>query len=67
MDVRKVADRPLTTQEIAKRIAAIHGVTEEPALSSIECSLHVTLERRRAYGVVRLEGEPKRWSLAQFS
>jgi hypothetical protein len=63
MDVLREAAGPLTTRQIARRVAEAHGAPDNATLFSIECSLHATLERRRRYGVVRVEGEPKRWTL----
>ena len=61
LDVLREAGEPLETREIARRVALAEGVTDPRAMASIVCSLHQSLERRRGVGVVRLEGEPKRW------
>jgi hypothetical protein len=65
MDVLRTAAEPMTCRQIAHKVAEAHGVTDLATLYSIECSLHASLERRRRYGVVRLDGEPKRWVLAR--
>ena len=61
LDVLRDAEGPLTGREIARRVAKVHGVTDNATLYSIECSLHVTLPRRE--GVVMVSGSPKRWEI----
>jgi hypothetical protein len=63
LDVLRTANEPLTTRQIARRIADRRGVTDPATLYSIECSLHVTLANRQGAGVLRAEGSPKRWSI----
>jgi hypothetical protein len=62
MDVLRVASAPLTTRQIARRVAEAHEVHDDATLFSIECSLHATLPRRP--WVKRLDGSPKRWRVA---
>jgi len=64
LDILRQAGRPMTTREIATKIAQARGVRGYYGTNSIECALHLTLERRRDAGVVRLEGSPKRWAIA---
>jgi hypothetical protein len=64
LDVLRKANAPMTTRAIANQIARAEGVTNPKTVAAIECSLHQTLERRIGEGVVRVEGAPKRWALA---
>ena len=60
LDALRVTAAPLTTREIAKRVARAYGVPDSgPSLFSIECSLHATLPKRACVRMV--VGEPKRW------
>jgi len=61
LDVLRASNSPMTAREIARRIAKDRGITDNATLSSIECSLHVTLPKRE--GVVMVGREPKRWAL----
>jgi len=54
---------PHDPRAIARRIAHDQGIAEPKTIASIECSLHITLEKRIGDGVVRVEGSPKRWRL----
>lgn len=63
LDVLRTANVPLTTREIARRVAIADGVSDPKTLYSIECSLHSTFARRVGVGVVRKPGSPKRWAL----
>jgi hypothetical protein len=63
LDILRQAKRPMTTREIANKIAAAKGVKGYLGTNSIECALHLTLERRIGMGIVRLEGSPKRWAV----
>ena len=55
LDVLRAASEPLTTRQIARRVAQVRGAPPE-ALTSIECSIQVTLDKLD--GVVR-SGSPK--------
>ncbi len=61
LDVLRASSEPLTARQIARRVAALDGVTDPAALYSIECSLHVTLPKR--VGVVMVGHNPKRWAV----
>ena len=61
--VLRATDGPLTIRQIARMVAAIHGMTDDTTLFSIERSLHATLPRRT--WVKMAEGSPKRWSVAR--
>jgi hypothetical protein len=61
LDVLRAANEPLTGREIAKRVAAVHGVTDRAMLASIEASLHATLSKRE--GVAMTQSKPKKWSV----
>jgi hypothetical protein len=63
--VLRAANAPMTTLEIAERVADLHGVSPEDRATrqSIESSLHGALAKRD--GVERLSGSPKRWRLAE--
>lgn len=65
LDVLRASNSPMTAREIARRIAKDRGITDNVTLSSIECSLHVTLPKRE--GVVMVGRGPKRWTLIQES
>jgi hypothetical protein len=64
VQVLRSANGPMTTLEIAERVADLHGVSPEDkaARQSIESSLHGALNKRD--GIDRLPGSPKRWALA---
>lgn len=63
LDILRQAKRPMTTREIANKIAHARDVKGYHGTNSIECALHLTLERRIGVGIVRLEGSPKRWAV----
>jgi hypothetical protein len=64
LDALREAKAPLTTREIAKRVARAYGVPDiGPSLFSIECSLHNTFPKRACARMV--DGEPKRWTISR--
>ena len=63
LDLLRRANAPMTTREIANRIAWDRGITDPKTVASIECSLHITLARRIGEGVLLSPGPPKRWTL----
>ncbi len=65
LDILRTANRPMTARELARRVLAATGAAPTPdTLSSVECSLHAVLGRLEGRGVVREDGEPKRWLVA---
>lgn len=63
LDILRQAKRPMTTREIATMIAQARDIKGYHGTNSIECALHLTLERRIGVGIIRLEGSPKRWAV----
>lgn len=63
IDVLRDANTPMTTLEIAERVAGVHGVAADDRATrqSIESFLHKALARRE--GIARQSGSPKRWAL----
>jgi hypothetical protein len=59
LNILRTANEPKTAVELARAIAALHGVTDRQAYKSICCSLHLTLDDLS--GVVRVSDSPKRW------
>ena len=64
LDVLRRANAPMTTRQIARRIAHDQGIAEPRTIASIECTLSATLAKRIGEGVVMTHGAPKRWALA---
>jgi hypothetical protein len=56
LDVLRAANEPKTAVELARAIAALHGLTDRQAYKSICCSLHLTLDDLS--GVVRVSDSP---------
>lgn len=55
----------MTGRSLARAVLAAEGVAVTPdTLSSVECSLHSTLGRLEGRGIVREDGEPKKWKAA---
>jgi len=64
MDILRTERRPMTARALARRVLEARGVAPTPdVLMSVECSLHAVLARLEGRGIMRLEGEPKRWSV----
>jgi hypothetical protein len=54
----------MTANELAHRVLAALGAASTRAnMQRVECSLHAVLGRLESRGVVRVGGEPKRWSV----
>ncbi len=65
LDILRTERRPMTARELARRVLEARGVAASPdVLMSVECSLHAVLERLEGRGIVREDGEPKRWGVA---
>ncbi len=62
LDILRREGRPITGRALARGVLTAEGVPVTPAvLMSVECSLHATLGRLEGRGIVREDGEPKRW------
>jgi hypothetical protein len=65
LDVLRREGRPMSGRALARAVMIAEGLEPKlPVLSSVECSLHSTLARLEGRGIVREEGEPKRWRIA---
>ncbi len=64
LDILRREGRPMSARSLARRVLAAEDIDPTPdVLMSVECSLHAVLGRLEGRGVVREEGEPKRWQV----
>lgn len=64
--VLRAAEKPLGGREIARRVLRSQGLPEDLThVLSISSGLATTLSKMAAKGWVRVEGKPRRWSIAR--
>jgi hypothetical protein len=56
--------RPMTARELARLVMTEQGldVRDTLLITSVETSLHQSLERLEGHGLTRVSNEPKRWA-----
>ena len=65
LTVLRLANAPMSTREIAKRILTLRGIEiNERTLGPIESGLLTTLKRKARDGALTVTERPKRWSVA---
>ena len=67
-DIRKQADRPLTTRDIVLEVMKHAGLPtdDKKAVAAVCSSIHMSILRRKGRGIVAVEGRPRRWAISDF-